>query len=437
MGDTILDAIIKLLNLRADLDGWSVRHVAERGAQLYAVPSGVEAKRAVDSQRYIIDVLRANQGPDGSQTCGTGNATILPGDDIQKAIDAASLMAGLVHNPPHGIPAPAPLAKVSLVDPWLQTDLASALDEVFARLEKVAGEQPHVRMTAAECFAQEEAIHLVNSRGIDASQVSTRIDIEWVFLSQKDGKEVESYVEMTRRRVADLNLEVEIQRRARYAVDLLQASAPPSTQGPVVLQGATLGGFVNSYVLSFLSSGEARFQKITPWEVGQPIFKGEVKGDSLSVWANRQLPYGTHSDCFDAEGVPAQRVALIQENKLAAFTANQRYADYLSIPVTGEFGNMELPAGTIPAQDLLTGSHIEVADFSWFNPDAVTGEFASEIRLGYVVDGDKRTHFKGGMLVGNLLDALADVRWSAEVGFYGNYQGPAVAHFANLKVTGK
>jgi predicted Zn-dependent protease len=301
----------------------------------------------------------------------------------------------------------------------------------------MAGEQPFVRMTAAECFAQEETIHLVNSRGIDANQVSTRIDIEWVFLSQKDGKEAESFVEMTRRRVSDLDLEAEIQRRARYAVDLLQAVAPPSYQGPVVLRGATLGDFVNSGVLSFLGSGEARFQKITPWEIGQPVFKGEVKGDSLSVWANRQLSYGTHSDCFDTEGIPAQRVALIQENKLAAFTANQRYADYLSIPVTGGFGNMELPAGTIPAEELLAGAYVEVAAFSWFNPDPVTGEFASEIRLGYVVDGDKRIPFKGGMLVGNLLDALANVRWSAEVGFYGSYQGPAVARFADLKVTGK
>ena len=81
--------------------------------------------------------------------------------------------------------------------------------------------------------------------------------------------------------------------------------------------------------------------------------------------------------------------------------------------------------------------HVEVVAFSWFNPDGVTGEFASEIRLGYVVNGDKRTPFKGGMLVGNVLDALADVRWSAETGFYGDYQGPTTARFAQLTVAGE
>ena len=40
------------------------------------------------------------------------------------------------------------------------------------------------------------------------------------------------------------------------------------------------------------------------------------------------------------------------------------------------------------------------------------------------------------MLVGNLLDALADMRWSKETGFYGNYLGPKTALFNNLKVVG-
>jgi hypothetical protein len=57
--------------------------------------------------------------------------------------------------------------------------------------------------------------------------------------------------------------------------------------------------------------------------------------------------------------------------------------------------------------------------------------------LGYIADGAVRTPFKGGMLVGNVLDALADVRWSAETGFYGDYQGPTTARFGKLAVAGQ
>jgi hypothetical protein len=47
-----------------------------------------------------------------------------------------------------------------------------------------------------------------------------------------------------------------------------------------------------------------------------------------------------------------------------------------------------------------------------------------------------RKPFRGGQLVGNYLDALADVRWSSETGFFGNYLGPYTARFRDLKIVG-
>ena len=51
--------------------------------------------------------------------------------------------------------------------------------------------------------------------------------------------------------------------------------------------------------------------------------------------------------------------------------------------------------------------------------------------------GDRRiATLKGGALVGNVLDALANTHWSAETGFYGDYQGPQVARFSSLTIAG-
>jgi predicted Zn-dependent protease len=134
------------------------------------------------------------------------------------------------------------------------------------------------------------------------------------------------------------------------------------------------------------------------------------------------------------EGIPSQRLALIQDNVLRAFSAGQRYAEYLGIPATGEFGAIEVAAGSRPAADLLAPPHVEVAGFSWFNPDEITGDFACEIRLGYVVAGGKRIAFKGGLLIGNYLQALANAHWSQETAFYGSYLGPATVRFEELTV---
>jgi len=108
----------------------------------------------------------------------------------------------------------------------------------------------------------------------------------------------------------------------------------------------------------------------------------------------------------------------------------------MKIPPTGAFGNIELPPGMTPASDLLAEPHVEIVQFSWFNPDTITGDFATEIRFGYLVENGVRKPFKGGQLVGTYMDALADVRWSAETGFFGAYQGPHTARFNHLKIAG-
>jgi predicted Zn-dependent protease len=437
----MLNQIVETLKKRNDLAGWTVRHVRTRGAQVYAVPQGIESQRMVDGERYIIDVLRNTSKADGSPAVGNGDASLLPGEDIGHAIDQATLVAGLVVNPVHGLPGPAPIPDVPLCDTDLPKDGSRVMLDVMERMRAVAAKHPDVRLTAAECFGEVYNTHLVNSRGIDVEQESTQIDAEFVLHGQKGDRESETFDAMTRRRVADLDLEAAIEDRVHYALDSLDAESPASWQGPVVLRKDALtifmaGDDLNGSVIQTLTSAESKYAGISPWEVGKPVFRGEVKGDPLTVWANRCLPFGSASDRFDAEGLPAQRIELIRENELVAFAASQRYADYLQVPATGAFGNTELPAGKTPTSELLAEPYIEIVQFSWFNPNPVTGDFATEIRFGYLVKNGVRRPFKGGQLVGNYMDALANVRWSAETGFFGGYLGPHTARFEELKIAG-
>jgi len=433
----MLKELIRALEARTDLAAWTVRHIRVHGAQMYAVPLGVEAQRDVANERFVLDVLRETPGADGSPGVGTGNATLLPGDPIPRAIEAAAHMAALAHNPPHQIPGPARPPAVPLTDRVLQADPAGAAESLMIRLFAAAASHPGVQLTSAECFAEEETTTIRNSRGLEADQTKTRIDLEWVLQARKDGVEVESFTELTRRRSRDFDLEGEIGLQAERTVDLLTASPPPNYEGPVVLRGETLRVFFEAGVLETLGSAASKYRKYSSWEVGKSVFKDGVKGDPLSVWATRLLPYGSKSNRFDDEGLPAQRVELIRRGTLRHFSASQRYSDYLRLPATGAFGNTEVSAGKTPARKLLAEPHVEVVAFSWFDPDPITGEFASEIRQGYVVEKGRRKAFKGGLLVGNYLDALADGRWSAETGFYGTYAGPVAVRFTKLRVAGK
>jgi len=437
----MIHKIVDALKKRSELTGWTVRHIQTRESQVYLVPHGIESQRTVGGERYLIDVLRSTTAEDGAPAVGSGNSSLLPGDDIDHAIDQAALVAGLVSNPVHGLPGPAALPDVELCDTTLQKDASNVMRDVMERLQTYASRHPEARLTAAESFGEVRHTRLVNSRGIDAEQESTQIDIEFVLHARKGDRDSETFHAMTRRRASDLALESIMDHQARCTLDLLDAEAPASWQGPVILRGDALtvfmaGDNLNGSVIQTLSNAGSKYAKFSPWEVGNSVFRGEAQGDPLTVWANRAMPFGVGSDRFDAEGLPAQRVELIRENKLQAFAANQRYSEYLQIPATGDFGNIELPAGKTPAAALLVEPYVEVVQFSWFNPDTITGDFATEIRFGYWVENGVRKPFKGGQLVGNYMDALANVRWSAETGFYGGYLGPHTARFSGLKLSG-
>ena len=437
----MLNKIVDALNGRSDLSGWTVRHLRSHGAQVYAVPERIESQRLVNVERYKIDVLCQTSDPTGKQTVGSGDITLLPGDDIHAAIEKVVLTAGLVSNPVYTLPAPAALPDVPLIDADLQNDPSAATKGMLEYIMAAASKNRDAYLTAAECFGEIYTTHLINSRGIDAEQETTQMHVEFVLHSQRGESDVETFTEIDRRRIEDLHLETAIEQRTRHTLDLFETTAPPSWQGPVVLRDEVLalfvaGGGLTDGVLQALGSAESKYAKLSPWEIGKSVFRGDVKGDPLTVWANRCIPFGTNSNRFDDEGLPAQRVPLIRENELVAFAASQRYADYLDLPATGAFGGVELLPGKVTASTMLAEPYVEIIQFSWFNPDSITGDFATEIRLGYLVENGMRKPFRGGQLVGNYLDALADVRWSSETGFFGNYLGPRTARFRDLKIVG-
>jgi predicted Zn-dependent protease len=437
----MLEKIKQALQKNPEIKAWIIRQETTRSSQQYDLKDRTEAVREVESELYTIDVLCDAEDADGKLTSGVGTVSILPNGEISSALQKAVLTAQLVHNQPYDFADPSPIPEVELADQIYQNDPEGEIRNVLDSLKKTTSTYPHVRLTAAECFGQETTSRLVSSKGIDAEQVATDIYLQWVYIGGRGDDEVETFAEVSRRRIADLHIEEEAALRAQYTSDLLNAAEPPNYTGPVFVQGSTLavmlaGESLAGSLLQTLSSAQLKYSGETPWEVGKTIFRGEVKGDDFNAWANRQLPYGVLSSAFDKEGIPAQRVRLVKDNNLASFIADQRFANYLELEPTGAFGNLEIPAGSTPEADLQRGSYVEIAEFSWFNPSPITGDFSCEIRLGYrVIDGERKP-FKGGLLVGNLLDAVADVRWSQETGFYGNYLGPRAARFNSLKLAG-
>jgi predicted Zn-dependent protease len=146
---------------------------------------------------------------------------------------------------------------------------------------------------------------------------------------------------------------------------------------------------------------------------------------------------------FDDDGFPATRVSVCEDGVFRNRWATKQYADYLGIKATGNAGNVVVMPGNESLESLRNalrpGLYVEQFALVW--PDRMSGDFASEIRIGYEMDSAGRARpIKGGSVSGNIFDGLRDARFSRETvlyGFYGQYQGPKAVLFKGLPVAGQ
>ncbi len=78
----------------------------------------------------------------------------------------------------------------------------------------------------------------------------------------------------------------------------------------------------------------------------------------------------------------------------------------------------------------------EIVAFSFMNPDAASGNFVAEIKLGYRHDERGSAPIKGGSISGNLFAAFSDAHFSSELFSDGTYDGPAAIRFGELTIGG-
>jgi len=118
------------------------------------------------------------------------------------------------------------------------------------------------------------------------------------------------------------------------------------------------------------------------------------------------------------------------------FFASKRYADYLKIEPTGPLGNIEVLPGETAENEMRKDGVCEIAGFSSFSPNVYSGDFTAEIRLGYLYKNGKKIPFKGGMLVGNCIDLMRNIKLSKETFFKSGYYGPKAMIIMDAVVTG-
>ncbi|HET7082249.1 MAG TPA: metallopeptidase TldD-related protein [Candidatus Limnocylindria bacterium] len=452
MDQRITDA----LHAHPGIDDWTLRLERTRGVQIYLVGADIESVRQVTREAYEVEVFNDHPAPSAANgpEVARGGATIplarVDLDRLPRILDDAVTMASLINNPPWSLAGPAAMPDVALADPRLVegADATAAGLEAADRIRDLAEREraSGVRLSGAELFLTYYESELTNSQGAEASSTSTRILMEVTLLARGTQDETEYFRQSESRQLADLDLEETVRVGAQLARDKLGAAAPRTRIGPVVISGEALNQMMAGQVTGapgayiFQAMARTAYENLSRFEIGASIY-GDVEpsGDLVTLRANAQRPFGVSSYRWDSDGLPAQDLLVIEDGILRARPATLRYAQYLGIPATGRPGVAEMAVGTTSRADLLAGDGpvLEVLDFSAPNVEALSGDFGMEIRVGYENDPSGRRAISGGSVTGNLFEAMANARFSAESQGFAQVAGPSAIRFESLQVAGE
>jgi predicted Zn-dependent protease len=440
----MLDQVTRALRKQDGVDDWLVKHIGKTSTQYYVIGSRPESRRQVSSEQMVATIMNDHPSASGGGDRARGEAqvTLLPADlpHLSEKLSQAVFMASLADNPCYGLPGPAEYPIVTLADTDTQAAPSEVAEHMIQQLTEALQDEQAVRLSSAEVFIEQEQITLQNSHGAQGSRVQTDILLDFVLLSSSAEDEMESHIALRRRRAADLDIPAFAHRQAQYARDALTAGTPSTGAYPVVVSDEALAELLGSAGYSPLilrSSAQLKYQRMTTWEAGESVLPQEASGDPFTMYSNALLPFGNRSGSFDADGLAGQRITIIENGILSRFWATSRYAQYLQIAATGDFGNMEIVSGSVPFANLFDGGPLyHIVAFSAMSPDPFTGDFVGEIRLGYEIEEGRKRPIRGGSISGNLLAGLAAARLSKETVFLGDYLGPRGIRFAEVTIAG-
>ncbi len=427
------DALKQALEHHPQVSAWQIQRVRTSDRQVYLVQTEPEAERRTEGETVTLTVFTRNGG-----TLGRAALTVRAEDDsrLGALVDDAVYMAGLGGDAPWALPVGSAVPGVELADAALLPAAALATGKAITeRWRAAVAAAKHATPSSMELYCTTQTTRLETSAGFAASYEATRLSMLSILLA-KGEREAERISWEERRRAADLDVETIVEEAGNEAFELTRAELPPSGTYPVLIDAGNMAALFGPVQTN--ANAQSLYQKGSRFTLGERLPMKGAGGDPITVITNAVLPYGLSSYAFDADGVPGQRVEVVKDGVFVRPWATQQYADYLGVQATGAWANLELPAGTRSFADLTAGDGpvLHVRAFSWLTPDLTRGAFSSEIRVGYLYRGGKRTPVKGGTVSGNLFEALGAARFASERVTRGSYYGPKAVRLEGLTVAG-
>jgi len=435
MKNSIHDKIVEYCNNK-DIYFWSCKSSYEKRAENYFIFGQPESNRYGEFEKHTVYIWIINKDNDKKYI---GNATVSISEnsddnEIEDKIDKAILAASLVKNPFFEIPKEKfDYSSFSNEDSLIKENPIKAIQKLSSIVIDKSKKFNDVKLSTTEIFVSHISENFTNSSGNKFSYCKTKILLEGVFLTGNN-LETESFFTKQSVFIDDLDLDNLLETQAQYARDSVNAQTLKTGKYNVVFSNEALSSFFDFYFTH--ADAMAVFNRFSLLKQGEKISE-KLGEQNFTLKVDPFVKGGIYSNISDEYGIPLKPFTVIENNILKQYIASLSYSQYLNIKYTGPATNFVIEKGNKSlAQLTSTEGTILLLRFSAFSPKSITGDFSSEIRLGYITKNGKKIPIKGGSVSGNIRNLIQSLKLSDNIVKIDNYVGPDGIYLEGVDIAG-
>ena len=418
-----------LLEKNPNVNAWRITEKATASYELFFVHRKLETVRATDTVDTSVTVYVDHDGCKGDSTFPVYAS--MAEKDIAAKIDAAVERARLVSNQPYELPA-GETARVELptnMQDMAPKDLGAQIAQAVFAADTVEGGS----INACEIFLYRDTVRVLNSRGVDKSQVTHRVMIEAIPTFTNGQDSVELYEDYRFTEFEPAKITAEIARRMQEVRDRFQAVKP---QTPMTVNVVLRPQEISE--LMWELAGDAGYGTVYAHanlhQLGDDL-QPTGDHDPLTVTLRAVTPGSERSAQFDDDGTALRDTRVIDRGVVKNRYGSSRFGQYLGVETpSGNLRCMLVEGGTLTEADLVAQPYLECASLSGLQLDLYNDYIGGEIRLAYYFDGEKRTPVTGISMSAKLSDVLSSLRLSRATTVEGAYEGPEKLLMKNVAV---
>ena len=420
-----MNTVIELLRADSRVSGYKLNIHKKESFELFFVKGRLETVRSTDTCDREVTVYVDHDGFRGDAQFFIYPSTTP--EQLSALIDEAVGKALLIDNQAYELPGQETgsyCVESNFAD-YAPGELAGLIAEaVFS-----ANDIPNASLNSVEIFLNRHTETVLNSRGLDKTQVRYDAMVEAIPTYNGEKQSVELYQQYNFSTMNPEAIRAEIADKLAAVKARYEAVTPEQPLDcPVVLNRQELSELFGSIAqdLNYASV----YAHANLFQKGQPVQKNPT-GDRIGITMKGQIPGSVRSARFDSDGLSLGSIRLVEDGQAVNYYGSNRYGQYLGEIPTGSLPCLAADPGTAAAPQ---GAYLEVISMSGLQVDFYSDYIGGEVRLAYYHQDGQVLPVTGISISGCLSQVLGTIRLSSDTAVYRGYQGPAQAILSQMKI---